>query len=227
MATIFFSIVLPIFDKAEGLSATVDSLSQQRCDFEVIVAKRGHVIASIPPVGRSVEIVKTQPDLSRGALLNAGAAKATGDVLLFLWPGTRLPDDGLQAIETNFRLLPQSIGGNFHVKHDDPSLFSQGLQKLLKRWRYRGRYFGSSAIFVQKETFGTLAGFRDYDLLEDYDFAQRLEKQGATLFLPNYVTAPARSFKDRKVRATIAWMVIYPLYQLGVSPNHLATFYYD
>ncbi|HRV96741.1 MAG TPA: hypothetical protein P5526_31595 [Anaerolineae bacterium] len=107
-----------------------------------------------------------------------------------------------------------------------PSRFAQGLKLLLKRWRYQGRYFGHSGIFVRKEIFEALGGFRDYDLLEDYDFTQRMEKQGATLFLPHYITASARPFQNRKLRAAISWMVIYSLYRLGVSPNDLVNFYY-
>ncbi|MCB0163690.1 MAG: glycosyltransferase [Anaerolineae bacterium] len=225
VATIFFSIILPIFNASSEISATLASLSQQPGEFEVIVAHRPSVVGAKAPDDYRLEMVHC-PDVSRGALLNIGAANATGDIFLFLWPGCRLPDKALPAIEANFEVLPQAVGGNFHVTFDDASRLAQGLKLLLKRWRYHGRYFGHSGIFVRREIFEALGGFRDYDLLEDYDFAQRLEKQGATLFLPHYITASAQTFQNRKLRAAISWIVIYALYRLGVSPNELVNFHY-
>lgn len=225
MATIFFSIILPVFDEFKETAPTLASLSQQSAAFEVIIVQRNRSSEDPPQLDQKLEVI-TCPGVSRGMLLNAGADKAAGDILLFLWPGSRLPENGLQAIETNFTLLPQSIGGNFHVKFDDNSLFSQGLKRLLKKWRYQGRYFGQSGIFVRREVFEALGGFGNYDLLEDHNFTQRLEKYGATLFLPNYITASARNIQERKLQATISWLVIYSLYRLGVSPNNLAKFYY-
>ena len=225
---IFFSIILPIFDEFQEITATLASLSppsQQPSEFEVIVTHRQPTVKTTTLGDQKIEMV-TCPGVSRGALLNAGADRATGDILLFLWPDCRLPEQALPAIEANFEVLPQAIGGNFHVTFDAPSRFAQGLKLLLKRWRYQGRYFGHSGIFVRKEIFEALGGFRDYDLLEDYDFTQRMEKQGATLFLPHYITASARPFQNRKLRAAISWMVIYSLYRLGVSPNDLVNFYY-
>ncbi|MCB9079116.1 MAG: glycosyltransferase [Anaerolineaceae bacterium] len=226
MATIFFSIILPIFNPSQELSATLTSLSQQPGQFEVIVAHRQSTVRAIAPDDYPVEMVHC-PDVSRGALLNAGAAKATGHLFLFLWPGCRLPEKALPAIAANFEVLPQAVGGNFHVTFEARTQLTQSLKHLLKRWRYHGHYFGHSGIFVRREIFEALGGFRDYDLLEDYDFTQRLEKQGATLFLPHYITASDQPFQNRQWRAAISWTVIYALYRLGVSPNELVNFYYD
>jgi hypothetical protein len=64
------------------------------------------------------------------ALLNAGAAAARGEVLLFLWPDSRLPPNALLAIERNLTLLPQTIGGNFHLKFNDDT----PVTRLLSQW---------------------------------------------------------------------------------------------
>ena len=224
MATILFSIILPIFDPSQTITAALESLSPQHSQFEVVVVQRYPVIATGFPFEQKTTVV-TQAGVTRGSLLNCGVTKATGDVFLFLWPGSCLPDDALPAIKTNFNLLPQSVGGNFHVTYDEPSFFTRRLERLLKTWRYQGRYFGHSGIFVRREAFEALGGFRDVDLLEDYDFAQRLDNYGATLFLPQQIIASTSRFQNRKIQATVSWAIIYSLYRLGVSPNRLAKFY--
>ncbi|MCB0208504.1 MAG: glycosyltransferase [Anaerolineae bacterium] len=226
MATILFSIILPIFDPSQTITTTLDSLSPQHGEFEVVVVQRYPVIATDFPFEQKTTVV-THEGVTRGSLLNFGVTKATGDVFLFLWPGSRLPDDALLAIETNFNLLPQSMGGNFHVTYEDPSFFTRRLEQMLKMWRYQGRYFGHSGIFVRREAFEALGGFHDVDLLEDYDFAQRLDNYGATLFLPQHIIASTSRFQNRKVQATISWAAIYALYRLGISPNTLAKLYFS
>jgi hypothetical protein len=157
----------------------------------------------------------------RGALLDAGAAVARGDIMLFLWPDSQLPPDALQAIEHNLRLLPQTIGGNFHVKFNDDSHFTRLLTRILKRWRYKGHYYGHSGVFVRKNVYEALGGFQPYHILEDYDFTQRMEKYGPTLYLPETIIASAHKFRNQKFKATLIWLTIQSLFALGLHPNKL------
>jgi hypothetical protein len=152
------------------------------------------------------------------ALLNAGAAAARGEVLLFLWPDSRLPPNALAAIEQNLQLLPQTIGGNFHLKFDKDTLFTRWLAHWLKRQRYRGHYDGHSGIFIRREVFRALDGFRPYDILADYDLARRMEAYGPTVYLPEAITTPTRKFRGRHILQTI----LVGLFRLGVHPNRLA-----
>lgn len=180
-------------------------------------------MASLPD---SVNIVVSTSG-TRAALLNDGATAAKGDVLLFLWPDSRLPEDALPAIERNFKLLPQTIGGNFYLKFDDNSLFTRLLTRFLKQWRYRGRYYGNSGIFIRRDAYEALSGFRPYIILEDYDFARRMEKYGPTLNLPNPVIASSRKFHQRKIKATLIWLIMQTLFMVGLHPNALGRIWID
>ncbi len=175
----------------------------------------------ITPAAGQTKVVSS-PGTTRGKLLNAGVAAANGDVLLSLWPGSQLPPDAVSTIERNLKLLPQTIGGNFHVKFDDNSLFVRLLARLLKKWRYRGHYYGNSGIFVHREIYEAIGGFQSYKILEDYDFAQRMEKFGPTLYLPDTIIASAHKFKDKKLRTALIWLTAQFLFALGLSPNRLA-----
>lgn len=159
-------------------------------------------------------------DSSRGGLLNAGAAVAHGDILLFVWPGAQLPFEALLTIEKNLALLPQTIGGNFHLKFEADTVLSRLTAGFIAKQRYAGRYYGNSGIFVRADVFKTLGGFAPLNLLEDYDFGLRLEAHGPTLYLPDKIIAPVEKLGPK---AAVIWVVIILLQKLGAAPATLKT----
>lgn len=162
-------------------------------------------------------------DARGGTLLNAGAAAARGEALLFLWPGSHLPPNALLAIEGNLSLLPQTIGGNFHLKFNDDTLVTRFLSRWLKKQRYQGHYEGHSGIFIRREVFQALGGFRPYKILADYDLARRMESYGPTVYLPEAITTAPAKFRGRHIlKAALLWLAIPTLFRLGLRPNRLA-----
>ena len=216
------SVIIPAFNDGKYIPAVLDSLWQQECELEVImVAGSTAGNPALASIGSKVRVVST-PAVSRGEMLAGGAAEARGEVLLFLWPGSCLPATALVAIERNFELLPQSVGGNFHLNFESRTWFTRLALFLLKRMRYRGRYYGHSGIFIRADVYKELDGFRPYDILEDYDLVRRMEAYGPTLFLPDTITASTYTFQHRKLRAVLVWPIIHTLFALGVHPNKLA-----
>ncbi len=218
---ILISIIIPILNNTEKHSLlALDCILEQAGNLEVIVVAGTQVDYSPDPAKNRVKVISCSA-VTRGALLNAGAEAAQGDILLFLWPDSQLPPGAMVAIEHNFQILPQTIGGNFHVKFDDNSRYTRLLTRFLKRWRYDGRYYGNSGIFVRREVHEALGGFQSHKILEDYEFARRMEMYGPTLYLPNAVTASVRKFKNSKLKATFNWLVLQSLFMLGVPSDKL------
>jgi glycosyltransferase involved in cell wall biosynthesis len=216
------SIIIPTLNNEALIAATLAHLSKQAGDFEVILVDGGSTDHTLGLVKGQVKIVPLL-DTRGGSLLNAGAAAARGQVLLFLWPDSRLPLNALLMIERNLQLLPQTIGGNFHVKFDKDTLFSRWLTRWLKQHRYKGHYYGHSGIFIRQEVFQALGGFQSYDILADYDLARRMEKYGPTVYLPEIVIVSTRQFRrPHQLKAALVWLVIPGLFKLGVHPNRLA-----
>ena len=194
---------------------------EQLGDYDIIVVQpEGEQPVSHP--AEQVRVVCTA-NTSRGGMLNAGAKDASGELLLFLWPGNRLPVEALITVEKNFSILPQTIGGNFHVIFNVDTPAAALVTRFLKMQRYKGHYYGNSGIFVRKDVFAELGGFQPYDILEDYEFGQRLEKQGPTLYLPDKIIASADKVENKTVRAALAWVIVLPLSKIKINPNTLAT----
>jgi glycosyltransferase involved in cell wall biosynthesis len=196
------SIIILTLNEEPHLASTVDSLAKQPGDCEVIVVDGAGVLdKSLARVERRATVVSV-PAARRGVQLNAGAAVACGEILLFLDSRHQLPAEALLAIERNLKLLPQTIGGNFHLKFANDSLFAKLLVRIIKWWRYRGSYGGDSGIFVRKDIYEKIGGFQPDINFADYDFVHRMEKYGPTLYLHEAIVAPMPDFRD-----ALTWLI--------------------
>lgn len=93
------SVVIPAYNEAKALPATLAWLAAEAADREVIVVDGGSSDATC-------EIVRSQPGVrllsapkGRVLQMNAGASAARGECLLFLHADTLLPDGALARID--------------------------------------------------------------------------------------------------------------------------------
>ena len=155
----------------------------------------------------------------RAAQLNAGARVASGDVLLFLHADSRLPVDAYASLAEAWR-TPAVAGGNFALRFDGGGAFERVLGAVYRLQRRHGYYYGDSSVWVRRETFEALGGYREIPIMDDYDFVRRLERgPGRTRCLPGPATTSSRRWRAMGIpRTVLAWFVIRWLYVAGVSP---------
>src|SRR5438067_13463116 len=85
------SIIMPVCDEGEGISATLDALIDLRqLGIEIVVVDGGSRDATIQRARLRGDKVITAP-AGWSSQVNAGAAKASGGVLLCFDPPLRLP----------------------------------------------------------------------------------------------------------------------------------------
>ncbi|MDE3132842.1 MAG: TIGR04283 family arsenosugar biosynthesis glycosyltransferase [Acidobacteriota bacterium] len=217
------SVIVPTLDEATELPATLDHLTGFG---EVVIVDGGSsdatcALAAAHPLGpRLVHAAR-----SRARQLNAGAAEAGGDVLLFLHADTRLPRKAAACIE-NALLDAQVVGGNFALRFDGGDRFSSLLGTWYALQRRAGVYYGDSALWCRRDVFDALGGFRDLPIMEDYDFVRRLERTGPTVCLSGPAVTSARRWRRHGIIRTVAaWIVIRWLYIAGVPATWLARLY--
>src|SRR5215468_5420816 len=109
------SIIMPVLDEGDGIAASLDALAKLRAlGTEVIVVDGGSRDATVQRARLRADRVLSAPP-GRASQMNAGAAKATGDVLLFLHADTALPSHAdhvvLSAIEQS-----SCVWGRFDVR---------------------------------------------------------------------------------------------------------------
>ena len=195
---------------------------------EVVVSDGGSTDRTAA-IARDEGAVVLQEARGRGQQLSAGAARASGDVLLFLHADTVLPRAARGSIE---RALQDSrvFGGNFFLRFE-PRDAPIG---RLFTWLYDVRcrllriYYGDSPLFVRSAVFWRLGGYPAQPLFEDYAFIRRLERSGGTVYVRDVeATTSGRRYENRVLRTLGTWVILQTLYSLGVSPTRLARWYVD
>ena len=220
------SVVVPVLDEADGIRATLDALRPLRArGIEVIVADGGSTDGTVSGcAGRGSEGIAAPR--GRAAQMNAGAAAARGNVLLFLHADTLLPADAdervLEGLSASGRCW-----GRFDVRIDGTSrLLAVVAWMMNRRSRWSGIATGDQAIFVTREAFDAVGGFPPQPLMEDLEFWTRLRRRGPPHCLRARVHTSGRRWERRGVWRTIALMWrLRLLYWLGVNPERLARAY--
>jgi len=220
------SIVIPALNEEATLAATVASARGPGVR-EVIVVDGGSSDGTADLARHLAARVLSAPR-GRALQMNAGAAAATGTVLLFLHADTLLPEGFDTAVLTALQ-NPLVVGGRFDLLLM-PSSFLLALTATLINLRSRLSRIatGDQAIFVRRRVFGDLGGFPELPLMEDIAFSRALKRAGGVACLRQKVTTSSRRWRRDGVLRTILLMwSLRLLYFCGVSPERLRRAYAD
>lgn len=163
----------------------------------------------------------------RGPQMNAGAAAATSDVLLFQHADVILPA-GAAAYVRAALADPGVVAGAFRVRtvaDGGPNWLGPLLRLADLRSRRTRHPYGDQAVFVRRAAFEAAGGFPALPLMEDVELARRLWRRGRIVTVPAEVRASGRRFLARPVRAVLAMRLFPLLYRAGVSAERLARLY--
>ena len=163
----------------------------------------------------------------RGRQMNRGAALAKGAILLFLHADTFLPPGAfplILAAMSDRRI----VAGAFDLGLDsDRRIFRLTERYVLLRTRLTRIPFGDQAIFIRKDYFDRIGGYRKISLMEDVDLMKRIRKRGDRIrIIPARVrTSPRRYDREGILYGTFRNWLLQILYALGVPPDRLAQWY--
>ena len=166
-------------------------------------------------------------DHGRGSQMNAGAAVASGQWLVFVHADCRLPDGWDTAI-SRLPVDADEVGGYFRFALDDDDWRARVIEFGARvRVCLFGLPYGDQALVVRRSVFEAMGGYRDLPIMEDVDLVGRLKKRGRLVALPlSVVTSARRWHQDGWLRRTWGNAVLISLYGLGVSPHRLARRYH-
>ena len=217
------SVIVPVLHDAARLDRLLARLpGRSRC--ELVVANGDAGDAAVGRMrGARPDVVWVESEPGRGRQMNAGAATATGDVLLFLHADTLLPINFLEHID---KLLSRegTSAGAFRLGVDGPGRMLRWVENMAN-WRslYCQLPYGDQAIFVKAETFRRAGGFAEIPLMEDFELMRRLRKLGRIELAPVAVRTSARRWRQLGVlRATWSNQLCLLAYLIGISPCRIA-----
>jgi rSAM/selenodomain-associated transferase 2 len=226
------SIIIPTYNEESTIRSTILSIHSCSDDVqrEVIVADGQSTDRTIKLAAPHARIVVSAR--GRANQMNAGAGRARGDILLFLHADVTLPRGALNEIEKAISAEGYDGGGfsNIFSAHNDRIKRLGRIMNLRLRDNDRPGntlFFGDNGIFVRREAFSSLRGYRDIPIMEDCDFSDRMRKQFRVVRIlhPQLVLSPRRHLQSGFVKTRLQWILIRRLYQAGVSAEKLARLY--
>ena len=212
--------MIPTLDEAATVAETIAAARAALPGAEVIVADAGSGDGTAEAATAAGARVLQTPG-ARAEAMNAGAAAAGGEVLVFVHADTHLPPGGGAAIDAALR---RGGAGAFQIGFDRPRPLVERVVNA--RSRLLGIVYGDQALFVSREAFERVGGYRPLPIMEDRDLAARLRRTGGLAIVPLAVTTSARRHRsDGHARALARNWLIQLLYTLRVPPERLARMY--
>ena len=219
------SIILPVLDEAARIVAQLQSLQAMRATgVELVVADGGSSDGSARLAASLADRVLVSPR-GRARQMNAGAAASRGRVLLFLHADTVLPEAAPAAVTE--AVAAGARWGRFDVRIDGRHPMLRVVERLMS-WRSRltGIATGDQAIFVRRDLFEAVGGYRDMPLMEDISLCSALKRYASPNCLRQQVLTSGRRWEKQGVLRTVLLMWrLRAAFFFGADPARLAVSY--
>jgi rSAM/selenodomain-associated transferase 2 len=218
------SVVIPVLNESQTIGTSLSRLHEEIEHHEVVVVDGGSTDGTMDIVGAFPNVKRVFSSVGRATQMNCGAVAAQGDILLFIHADTHLPPGGLSLVESRIG-VSGIVAGSFSLSFDYPNPFLR-LYALFSRINHILFTYGDQGLFVAKDVFEGIGGFRRLPIMEDVEIQKRLRKRGRFVKLRQPVITSARRFLTHGIiRQEILNICLVLLYFLGVSPSRLAKIY--
>jgi rSAM/selenodomain-associated transferase 2 len=217
---LLISIIIPVFLDADALARTLDATHFDGAEVIVAAAEGDGSVAALR-ASRADLIWVTAPR-GRARQMNAGAAAAHGEWLLFLHADTRLPPGWRAAVDRAHADARVNLGC-FRFALDSPSPAARLIEMGVRlRVRIFSLPYGDQALFVRREAFVGLGGYSDLPIMEDVDLVRRLRETGRLYAASEEAVTSARRWEeDGWLRRTARHLRLIVRYFAGVHPERL------
>jgi rSAM/selenodomain-associated transferase 2 len=226
--SIKFSIIVPVFHEGERINQLIEYLNGLDAErgLEIIVVDGAQEKDTLKAI-HSNRAIKISSEKGRAKQMNLGASVARGEVLIFLHADTELPPLALKKIDF---LMERGdyVGGAFDLRIKSDKFIFKVIGSLSSlRSRLNRIPFGDQAIFIRREFFNTIGGYKEIPLMEDVELMRRIKKSGNRIwiFYDRVMTSPRRWEKEGVVYCILRNWTLQTLYFLGISPHKLIHFY--
>ena len=219
-------VVIPTLDEEQGLPGLLGDL---RClgravPLDVVVADGGSSDATAAAATRGgARLLATSR--GRAQQLNAGAAAARGEWLLFLHADSRLPPAARRALLAALVDEPDLGAAVFRFAIDLIGPWKRFIElgQALRQRLYQLPY-GDQGLLVRRALFQAVGGYAELPLLEDVALIRALRRRGVAIrTLPAALVTSGRRYRAHGVvRTWLLNLALISLYLIGVPARRLA-----
>lgn len=220
------SIIIPVLNEEVALDKLLPYLQTQAANYnqlEVIVSDGGSSDNSIS-IAKKYDATWLPSERGRACQMNAGAIKATNQILYFLhadsFPPKHFDQTIISAINSG---VP---AGCFQLKFDVPNSFL-AFFAWFTRFNFPLCRGGDQSLFISKELFISLGSFNEaYKIYEDNEFIGRIYRKANFKVLPQKVITSARKYeKNGVLRLQYHFAIVHLKKFVGDSPESLYAYY--
>lgn len=220
------SIIIPTFNEQDSISDLISFLKKfsEQGYTEIIICDGGSTDETKALAKKAGAKVLESPKKGRGAQMNFGATKASGEALYFLHADTYPPKTFSKDIEE--ALSGGYKAGCYRLSFDDN-------HPLLRFYSWFTRFdinffrFGDQSLFIKKTLFEEVSGFREeLIVMEDQDIVRRIKKKSLFKILSKSVTTSARKYRAVGVaKLQLIFAIIFIRFYLRTPQEKLVSFY--
>jgi rSAM/selenodomain-associated transferase 2 len=219
----WLSVIVPTLNEAEQISLQLRCLRAQLPSAELVVADGGSSDATVTVAQALADrVIVVSP--GRALQMNAGAAVARGQHLLFLHVDCRLPDETALREE----LIADVSWGFFPARLSGRQPVLRLVEWLMTvRSRVTSVATGDQGLLIARSVFMRSGGFAALPLMEDVEFCKRLRRLHKPVCFAIPLTISSRRWEQNGIVRTIVlmWWLRFA-YVVGVSPQRLHRWYY-
>lgn len=161
----------------------------------------------------------------RAFQMNYGAKKSVGEILLFLHADSIIEDNILDEVQNGIKISPAGCL-KIYFDLDHPLMKICG---YMSRFRVRRRNiaFGDQGIFLTRELFEKIGGYREIPLMEDYQLSMDIKDLGIKIRQcdSKIITRSIRYEKGGMLKTMYKMQKYQHMYRKGVSPEEIAERY--
>lgn len=192
---------------------------------EIIVADGGSSDGTRLIASAYTRVVESRK--GRGCQMNEGARHAHGEILFFLHADCLISAAALDEIQ--WAVARGFIGGCLTQSILDSGRIFRWIEWSGNvRARLRHIYYGDQGIFVRRDVFDRLGGYKPMSLFEDVELTSRMRRAGPTAILPCRIYSSNRRWKhEGLLSATLRQRCLVGLYRAGLSAAFLSRWYRD
>lgn len=215
------TFVVPALNEAAAIERCLACLQDARARGHEVIVVDGDSRDATPALARPLADRVLPAARGRAAQMNAGAAAARGEGLVFVHADTLLAQDADADIAAALRRAPW---GRFDVRIAGRHPLLRVVAAMMNlRSRLTGIATGDQAIFVRRDAF---PGYPPIALMEDVAFSRAMKRVSPPACLADRVVTSARRWERRGVARTVLlmWRLRYD-YWRGADPDELARRY--